>query len=136
MGSRSKMICRSWVVLLGLAVACGRDTSNLKQIQQERAGEYQITLLNHAGQVKQGPNRFVLEFRKTSDRQLTNVGNVEITSVLPKGPLPDRVTDATVKSADEAGRYSAAINFPVPGAWAATLLFGNGQSAVLGLTVQ
>ena len=39
-------------------------SANLKQIQQQRAGDYEITLSNETGSLKQGANNLVLEFRK------------------------------------------------------------------------
>ena len=78
-------------VALGLVLtACGgSDKSNLKQIDQQRTGDYIVTALNETGQVKQGPNKFVLEFRKASDNKLTDVGNVQLNSAMP---MPGRLT--------------------------------------------
>ncbi len=58
---QTKMILAALVVVVlsvGL-VACGGDgASNLKQIQQQRSGEYVVALLSETGQLKQGPNTF------------------------------------------------------------------------------
>src|SRR6266446_5624409 len=50
--------------------------ANVKQIQQQLAGDYVITLSNETGSLEQGANNLSLEFRKAD--QLTDPGNVEV----------------------------------------------------------
>ncbi len=77
---RIRVILTATIVIAFALVmtACGGDASNLKQIQQQRAGDYVVTVLSETGQLKQGPNNFVLEFRKASDNQLADVATYNL----------------------------------------------------------
>ena len=128
------------VVALALVLtACGGsgdDTSNLKQIQQQRAGEYLVTLLSETGQLKQGPNKFVLEFRKASDNQLTDVGNVQLNSLMPMPGMSPMSGGASATPSGTPGRYQVESDFQMVGTWNFTVKFGNGQQARFALKAQ
>jgi len=128
------------VVALALVLtACGGsgdDTSNLKQIQQQRAGEYLVTLLSETGQLKQGPNKFVLEFRKASDNQLTDVGNVQLNSLMPMPGMSPMSGGASATPSGTPGRYNIESDFQMVGTWNFTVKFGNGQQARFSLKAQ
>ena len=76
------MLAALAVVILGLALAaCGKGGSGggeLKQLAQQRVGDYVVTLLSESGQLKQGPNKYVMEFHKAADNQLVDVGEVKL----------------------------------------------------------
>ncbi|MFN2455265.1 MAG: FixH family protein [Pyrinomonadaceae bacterium] len=130
------------VAVVSLAVvltACGGgggDTSNLKQIQQQHAGEYLVTLLNETGQLKQGPNKFVLEFRKASDNQLADVGNVQLNSLMPMPGMSPMSGGASATPSGTPGRYQIESDFQMVGTWNFTVKFGNGQQARFALKAQ
>ncbi len=130
------------VVMLAMVLtACGGgssggDTSNLKQIQQQRAGEYLVTLLNETGQLKQGPNKFVLEFRKAADNQLTDVGNVQLNSLMPMPGMSPMSGGASATPSGTPGRYNIESDFQMVGTWNFTVKFGNGQQARFSLKAQ
>ncbi len=125
-------------VALGLVLtACGAsDKSNLKQIDQQRTGDYLVTALNETGQVKQGPNKFVLEFRKASDNKLTDVGNVQLNSAMPMPGMPPMNAGAYATPSGTAGRYNVESDIQMRGKWTFIVMFGNGQRASLSLNVQ
>ena len=83
------------VVVGGGLAACGggerSDTSNLKEIQKQRAGEYIVTLLNDTGQLKEGKNDFVFEVRAASDNQLVDVGAIQVGTSMPMPGMPNMV---------------------------------------------
>ena len=128
------------VVVLGLALtgcgAGGDDTSNLKKIDQQRTGDYIVTALNETGQVKQGPNKFVLEFRKASNNKLTDVGNVQLNSAMPMPGMPPMNAGASAMPSGTAGRYNVESEIQMRGKWTFIVMFGNGQRASLSLNVQ
>lgn len=127
-------------VVLGLVLtACGKggdDTSNLKKIDQQRTGDYVVTALNETGQVKQGPNKFVLEFRKVSDNKLTDVGNVQINSTMPMPGMPPMNAGASATPSGTAGRYNVESDIPMRGKWGFAVNFASGQRAQLAINVQ
>ena len=138
---RMKVMLAS-VVVVSLALvltACGGsggDTSNLKQIEQQRAGEYVVTLLSETGQLKQGPNKFVLEIRKASDIQLTDVGNVQLNSLMPMPGMSPMSGGASATPSGTPGRYNIESDFQMVGTWNFTVKFGSGQQARFSLKAQ
>ncbi|MBA3713642.1 MAG: FixH family protein [Pyrinomonadaceae bacterium] len=124
------------LVLTACGGSGGGDTSNLKQIEQQRAGEYVVTLLSKTGQLKQGPNKFVLEFRKASDNQLTDVGNVQLNSLMPMPGMSPMSGGASATPSGTPGRYQVESDFQMVGTWNFTVKFGNGQQARFALKAQ
>ena len=50
--------------------------------------------LNETGQLKEGPNNFVLEFRRASDKKLVDVGEVQLNTSMPMpGTLSPRFSE-------------------------------------------
>ena len=65
-------------VLFLLCVSCSKSPAAQVQIQQQRSGDYVLTLLNDSGVVKQHSNKYTLEIRNASSNELANVSNVQI----------------------------------------------------------
>lgn len=128
------------VVMAGLVLtACGGgggDTSNLKQIQQQRVGDYVVTVLNETGQLKQGQNKFFLEFRKASDTQLADVGDVQLNSLMAMPGMSPMSGGASATPTGTPGRYQIESDFQMAGTWNFTVKFGNGQQARFALRAQ
>lgn len=137
---RMKAFMASVIVMVLTMTGCGGsgngDTNNLKQIGQQRAGEYLVTLLNETGQLKQGPNKFVLEFRKASDHQLTDVGNVQLNSLMPMPGMSPMSGGASATPSGTAGRYNVESDFQMVGTWTFTVKFGSDQQARFALKAQ
>lgn len=136
---RTRMILAvTAIAVLGLTLtACGGgDTSNLKQIEQQRAGETLVTVLSETGQLKQGPNKFVLEFRRASDNQLVDVGNVQLQSIMPMPGMAPMSGGASATPSGTPGRYNVESDFQMVGTWTFTVRFGNGQQARFALKAQ
>lgn len=123
-------------VLTACGGSSGGDTSNLKQIEQQRAGEYLVTLLNETGQLKQGPNKFVLEFRKAADNKLTDVGNVQLNALMPMPGMSPMSGGASATPSGTPGRYTIESDFSMIGTWTFTVKFGNNQQARFALKAQ
>jgi hypothetical protein len=124
-------------VVLGLVLtACrGGGTGNLKQIAQQRVGEYVVTLLNDTGQLKLGRNKSLLEFRRAADNQLVDVGNVQLTASMPMQGMPDMSGAASATPSGTPGRYDVAGDFSMPGMWNLMVTFGRSQHVPFALTV-
>lgn len=115
----------SMVILAIMSSACDRGTANLKQIEQKQSGEYIVTLLNDEGQLKNGRNRLVLEFRKTSDNQLVDVGDVQAVAAMTGMNMS---SETTIEKTDTPGRYDLNANLSMAGRWDFTVTFAGGQS--------
>lgn len=129
------------VVILGLAlVACGGKGSGgggeLKQIAQQRVGDYIVTLLSESGQLKQGPNKYAMEFRKASDNQLADVGEVKLSSRMPMPGMSDMIGGAAATPSGTPGRYNIESNFEMRGKWNFGATFGANQRVMFPINVQ
>ena len=84
-------------------------------IQQVSADNLRITLLSATGPLKQGRNAYLIEFR-SPDGTLVDVGTVRATANMP---MPGMVMPSGVelRRTGVAGRYEAAAEFGMAGAW-------------------
>ena len=115
--------------------AATEPASNLKQIQQQRSGDYIVSLLNETGQLEQGPNQLTLEFHNAK-HELTAVGNVQITSTMAMPGMAPMVGTASVKPAGTPGRYDLSVDLGKTGRWDVVLTFDNGQKVQFALKAQ
>lgn len=131
-----------FVVILGLALAAcggkgsGGSDSELKQIAQQRVGDYVVTLLSDTGQLKQGKNKYALEFRKTTDNQLVDVGEVKLSSRMPMPGMSDMIGGASATPSGTPGRYTVESDFEMRGKWNFGATFGNNQRVLFPINVQ
>lgn len=109
--------------------AGAQRSDGLKVVHEERVGDYSVTLLNVTGEVKPGTNSFDLEFRKASTDKLVQVGNVQVTVVMPMAGMADMSAGASVTPVGEPGRYKLACDFSMAGQWRFTIIFANNQQA-------
>ena len=96
---------------------------SLKQIGQERSGDYIVTLLSETGAVKQGPNRFVLEVRNAATNELTPVEQVHIETNMEMQGHPPMIGSGSAVPGDVPGRYIVGSDF------AAKLAIGDTESS-------
>lgn len=135
---RTKSVVAAAVaIVLGLTIsACKSGGAELKQISQQRAGDYVVTLLSESGQLKQGPNKYVLEFRKAPDNQLVDVGEVKLSSRMPMPGMSDMIGGASATPSGTPGRYSVESDFEMRGKWNFGATFGNNQRVMFPINVQ
>jgi hypothetical protein len=109
--------------LLCLACSCNKQPANLAQIQQQRAGDYLLTLLNDTGSIKQHSNRLVLEVRTAATNQLTNVNNLQIQgSMRMPGMGPMFATLSPTRQLG-VGQYEFDADFSMSGQWSFLVTF-------------
>jgi YtkA-like len=101
-------------------------SANLKQIQQQRAGDYEITLSNETGSLKQGANNLVLEFRKGG--QLTDPGNVEVKPMMEMKGLGPMLANTKATPSATPGRYEVMTDLSMAGPWKFMVTFAAGQT--------
>ena len=83
----------------------------LKQVGQQRSGDYVVTLFNETGIVKQGPNRFTLEVRNALNNALTPVEKIHIESSMEMGEHTHMIGAGSAVPGDVPGRYIIGSNF-------------------------
>ena len=101
-------------------------TANLKQIQQQRAGDYVITLSNETGSLKQGANNLTLEFRKGD--QLTDPGNVEVKPMMEMKGLGPMLANTKAAPSGTPGRYDVMTDLSMAGPWKFMVTFAGGET--------
>ncbi|MBS1806632.1 MAG: FixH family protein [Acidobacteria bacterium] len=132
------------VVVLGITLAACNNGSGsasnsgaeLKQIAQQRVGDYVVTLLSESGQLKQGKNKYALEFRKAADNQLVDVGEVKLSSRMPMPGMSDMIGGASATPSGTPGRYMVESDFEMRGKWNFGATFGNNQRVMFPINVQ
>ena len=123
-------------VLLLFGCKSGSNAENLKPVQQQKAGDYTVSILSETGTMKQGATEYTLEFRKTSDNQLADVGKVEVSPVMEMAGMSPMMGGAEVTPADTPGRYSVKGNLTMAGLWKLNVKFGAEQQVRFSLSAE
>jgi YtkA-like len=113
-----------------------RTVSNVGKTQTQQAGEYTVTVLNDSGSIKNGANDFILEFRKTGDGQLVDVGTVDVAPIMDMPGMSPMMGSATVTPTDTPGRYRATGSLSMAGLWKFNVKFGDGRAVRLNVNAQ
>ena len=96
------------------------DVSSLKPAATKTAGKVTIVLLNKTGELTQGQNEFVVQF-KDDQGQPVDVGDVQIGSNMSMPGMAPMSGDAGVTQTKQTGIYKVTSNFAMSGAWHFTL---------------
>ena len=108
-------ILLAMIVSIGL-VACGsKGASNV--IETHKSGDLTITLLNDKGDLTQGQNNFIVEFKSASTGQPVDVGRVLISSSMSMPGMAPMSGGIELAPAGQTGRYRAKGDFAMSGAW-------------------
>ena len=109
---------RAFVILVFLlSLSCNSKTSTLAQIQQQRSGDYLVTLLNDTGAMKQHSNKLTLEIRIAASNELAHVGNVQIQSSMRMPGMGPMFGDLSPPQEIVPGRYQFDADFSMAGQW-------------------
>ena len=114
--------------VLGLT-GCGAkstSTENLKEVATHTVGNVTIELLNSSGELKQGQNQFVVQFRDAKGQPI-DVGTVQLGSNMSMPSMAPMSGDSEITPAGETGTYRVKSNFGMSGSWHFTVSW-NGPS--------
>jgi len=115
-----------YAVLLTLILAvagCSGDKVNLSSLKPaatRTVGKLTIVLLNKSGELMQGQNEFVVQF-KDGQGQPADVGDVQIGSSMSMPSMAPMSGDAELTPTGQTGIYKVTSNFAMSGAWHFTL---------------
>jgi|SRR5882724_4972282 len=108
------------------------DTGNLKPVDTRSVGKLTIVLLNSTGELKQGQNEFVVQF-KDDKGQLVDVGDVQLGSSMTMPSMAPMSGDSEITPTGQTGTYRVKSNFAMSGAWHFTISwngrYGQGNTA-------
>jgi hypothetical protein len=96
------------------------DTSSLKPAATRTVGKLTIVLLTKTGELTQGQNEFVVQF-KDEQGQPADVGDVELGSSMSMPSMAPMSGDAEITPTGQTGIYQVKSNFAMSGAWHFTL---------------
>ncbi len=121
-------------LILALAGCNGNkvDLSSLKPAATRTAGKLTVVLLNKSGELTQGQNEFVVEF-KDDQGQPADVGDMQLGSSMSMPSMAPMSGDAEVTPTGQTGIYKVTSNFAMSGAWHFTLSwngpYGHGHTS-------
>jgi YtkA-like len=125
------------VIMLSFIFAvagCSGDKVNLSALKpaaSKSAGKLTIVLLNKSGDLMQGQNEFVVQF-KDDQGQPADVGDVQIGSSMSMPSMAPMSGDSEITATGQTGIYKVTSNFAMSGAWHFTVSwngpFGQGHT--------
>ena len=101
-------------LVLAVGVAAGAGAED-KTIATQKTKDVVIAMKNEAGQWKQGPNTFVVEFTSAKDKQLLDAGKVTLSASMTMPGMAPMLAGATLEHDKVPGRYVGKIQFPDSG---------------------
>jgi hypothetical protein len=96
------------------------NLSSLKPAATRTVGKLTIVLLNKSGELMQGQNEFVVQF-KDDQGQPADVGDVQIGSSMSMPSMAPMSGDSELTPTGQIGIYKVTSNFAMSGAWHFTL---------------
>jgi hypothetical protein len=136
-----EVLAKLKVIICFVAISClfgcgSGGTADLKPVQQQKVGEYTVSILSETGTMKQGATTYVLEFRKSADNQLADVGKVAVSPVMEMTGMSPMIGGAEVTPTDTPGRYAVKGNLTMSGLWKLNIKFGADQDVRFSLSAE
>ena len=122
------------LLLVGGAIGCkginADATAGLKPFETRNSGNVTVVLLSDTGELKQGQNDFVMQFRSPQG-QPVDAGDVQLGSSMAMPGMAPMSGDSQITSAGQTGTYRVKSNFAMSGAWHFTISWKgpNGQGS-------
>jgi hypothetical protein len=122
------------LLLLGGVIGCKGNsadaTAGLKPFETRSAGSVTVVLLNAAGELRQGQNDFIVQFRNQQGQPI-EVGDVQLGSSMAMPGMAPMSGDSQLTPAGQPGTYRVKSNFAMSGAWHFTISWKgpNGQGS-------
>jgi hypothetical protein len=123
------------VMLILGSLGCNRgkvDIASLKPAATRTVGNLTVVLLNKSGDLMQGQNEFLVQF-KDDQGQAADVGDVQLGSSMSMPSMAPMSGDAEITPTGQTGIYKVTSNFAMSGAWHFTLSwngpYGKGHTA-------
>jgi hypothetical protein len=108
------------------------DVTSLKPAATRTVGKLTIVLLNETGELSQGQNKFVVQF-KDGQGQPADVGDVQLGSSMSMPSMAPMSGDAEITPTSQPGIYRVTSNFAMSGAWHFTVSwkgpYGDGHTS-------
>lgn len=126
------LLCLFVAILLG----CTKPPSSFTQVQQQRSGDYVLTLFSDSGSVKQHSNKFKLEIRNAASNEPANVSNVQIQSSMRMPGMGPMFGNISSIQQTGPGQYELDADFSMAGQWSFVVTFEPNGRAQFNLNAQ
>jgi YtkA-like len=134
---RERVAFLAFLVSLALAsMGCNRRPAELRQIHQQRSGDYVVSLLSETGLVKQHSSDLTLEFRNASTNELKATNNVQIQATMSMPGMGPMFATLSTPRQVSAGRYDFNADFGMAGRWSFVVTFDPNQRVQFNLSAQ
>jgi len=128
---------RWWAALLVfLVLACSRQPAEFKPIQQQRSGDYNVTLLNETGILKQHSDHLRLEIRNAATNAPADVTNVQVQASMVMPGMAPMFGTLSVPQQTAPGQYELDADVGMAGQWSLIVTFEPNGRAQFGLRAQ
>jgi hypothetical protein len=128
-------LCAFLIAFAVFLPGCNRESAELKQIQQQRSGDYVITLSNQTGLVKRS-DHLTLEFRRASTNELADPTNVQIQASMSMPGMGPMFGTLTPPQHQTPGRYEFDADFGMVGRWNVVVTFDSNQRVQFNINAQ
>lgn len=126
----------SFVCLAVLVASCSGKPTTLTQIQQQRAGDYVVTIFGEGPSIKQHSNKLTLEIRNAASNELANVRNVQVQSSMRMPGMGPMFGEIGTMKMVSAGKYEFNADFSMAGQWSFIVTFEPNGRAQFNLNAQ
>lgn len=120
-------LSRTGVLLATLLLLSCADTPDLQVVQEQRAGDVNVVLLSEAGELQEGPNSLVLEFRNASSEGLVSVTDVRVQATMAMPGMAPMIAGVTTPVEIADGRYEVEVGLNMVGGWNLVVTFDGEQ---------
>jgi len=96
------------------------DTGSLKPVETRTVGNITVVLLNSTGELKQGQNEFIVQFRDQQGQPI-DVGDVQLSSSMTMPAMAPMSGDSEITATGQKGTYRVKSSFAMSGAWHFTI---------------
>jgi YtkA-like len=125
-----------WVILAILVMSCSRGTTEFKPIQQQRSGDYTVTISNDTGILKMHSDHLRLEFRNAATNESANVTNVQIQASMVMPGMGPMFGNISTPKQTAPGQYELDADVGMAGQWNMVVTFDPNGRAQFALRAQ
>jgi hypothetical protein len=134
---RERLAVPAMVIALTLfLLGCNGKPTELKQIQQQRSGDYAVALLNDTGVLKQQSDHLRIEIRNASTNELANVNNVKVQATMIMAGMGPMFGNLSSPQQTGPGQYELDAKMGMAGQWNLVVTFDPNGRAQFSLRAQ
>ena len=119
---RQEMRLALVLAMVFASLACQKTANSLKEVTAVAVGRGKVVIKTESGDLKRGPNDFVVEFQDSTGR-LLSVEDASLSAVMPMPGMSPMTTSLPLQPGTEKGRFTGKAEFGMSGSWQFTADF-------------